>query len=378
LQRFSIENRRHGQAEENPSSYTLSCLVLDAFTLLTQAFNIAKTVDGEDDQDKATLLNDLAIEFAKVGLDQQAFQVIQAIDSERKASEAYDLASYYLKNAQYDKVQQVVEVMRQMGDLEWVNFTLSDLAQKYIEQKRYDEALKIANSLDVENQKMGASFSTGSESRSGKLGVLTYLASAYAKNGKQQKSNELFDTVFKLAKTADPSQMAEVAITYYETTGDLKRPIELVDQAWQKINQNKKLAIKEPGQVKFELDSIATSYSLLGQYEKTMQALFQARQLDKDRLDMLDRFGISDPSSSDGILSSAAIRLSYKGQFEEAIKFVNSIKSNKEKDKTFSTMAQNIAAIKHYEQAFQLINEISDVVERDRLTQLVSCAKEKQ
>lgn len=33
LQRFSINKRRHGPVEQNSSSYTLFCLVLDAFTL---------------------------------------------------------------------------------------------------------------------------------------------------------------------------------------------------------------------------------------------------------------------------------------------------------------------------------------------------------
>ncbi|UBF24202.1 tetratricopeptide repeat protein [Kovacikia minuta CCNUW1] len=348
-----------------------------ASKVLTQAFEIAKTID--DNQIKSDSLSNIAVGFATAGLDEQAFQVIQAIDADRRASESSELAQYYLENAKYDKVQQVIGVMRQLGDRFWVNTTLSNLAQAYIEKKRYDEALKIATSLEVENQQeqMSIGFSSSSESRSGKLGVLTYLAAEYAKNGEQQKSVELFDTVFNLAQSADSSQMAEVALTYYETTGDQQRATKLVDQALQKISLKKGTQTQELNQASFHLNSIAMVYSNMGQYEKTMQVIAQMQQSDSDDTVAFAQLSISNHSSGDSILSSAATNLSYKGQIEEAIKFASSMKSVREKDKTFSTMAQNLAAMKQYDQALRIAGKISEATERDRLTQVINCAKGK-
>ncbi len=337
-----------------------------ALEVLAQAFQAAQLLkDDEDGHSKAGVLNAIALGYAQAGDDRKAFEVLRTIVPDRRTNDLYDFRDYYLKHQQYDQVMQVVQVMREVKDEYGIESTLTELAHHYVETGKYDQAIQIANSfvINPQEQYTGASFSSTSESREGKLGILTHLATQYAKTGQKQKAVDLFKQILQMAKkTARPTELVEIAVTYQETIGDRPTAVALIDQALQSAKNS-----RSRGQ-DFILGIIAYGYGQMKQYDQAAKVIKLIRQSQPNEADSFH-------DSLGSTLSSIANIAADDGQFQQGLRFAGLIMVPEEKDSALITLAYQAGETKHYDQALQIAKLIHDRPERDRLIQTLQCAK---
>jgi tetratricopeptide (TPR) repeat protein len=342
-----------------------------ALAVLAQAFQVAQLIKEDDDnngENKASALKAIAVSYAQAGDDRQAFEVARTIAPDRRASEISELSDYYLQQQRYDQVMQVIQVMREVKDDFWVETTLTNLAHRYVETGKYDQAVQIANSFTTnrsERERTGIIFSSP-ESRSGKFGILTHLATQYAKTGDKPKAVDLFNQILAAAqKTATATELVEIAVTYQATIGDRPRSITLLDQAL-KLAKSSHTDLQD-----FILGIVADGYGQLKQYDQAAKVIKLIRQSQPNEA---DSFHDSLGSTLSTIASSAAD----DGQFQQALKFANMIRSPEEKDDMLKQLAIRVGEAKHYDQALQIAKLVRDRPERDRLIQTIQCAQSKQ
>lgn len=353
----------------------------EALTVLSQAAQFAEKLDAEQEgQERTDFLGDIAFQLAEIGQDEKAFQVIDKIDPDSRASRAADLADYYLKNQQYDRVNQVIQLMKAEGQHDWATHTLSNLAKQYIKLGQYDQAWAIANALENDSPRddQGATFTNIPEGRSGKLGVLTYLASEYASKGKRAKAVLLFDSILKLAKSsASPLDVAGIALTYYQAMGDRAQAVTLLDHA---LNQAQEETTPAQG---FILSRIAETYAAIGKGKKAIQVV-NALPVNQ---------GIPEYSRNEKMqaLVNIADTLQRNGAFQEALQVLRSIQPEKLNPVTarfgirqlglangkfnlLSEMTYRAINDKRYDLAVQAVEAMDEPSDRDRFTQSVRCS----
>ncbi len=372
--------------EQVALAYVQAAKKPEALTILSQAVQLAEKLDVEqENQERTDLLGDLAVDFVKIGQNEKAFQVIGKIEPASRPSKASELADYYLITKQYDRVMQVIQVMKAAGDRSWVIYTLSNLAEEYITLGQYDQALEIANSLDnrppFDQQSVG--FSNQPEGRSGKLGVLTYLASEYAKKGEKPKATALFDSILDLAKSsATPTELAEIALTYYHALGDRVKAVAILDQALNQVKQ------KPVGELQgFVLSRIAETYAAVGKVEKALQVV-DSLPIDSD---------IPERSAEEKAqtLVNIASTTYETGAFTEALQILRLIKPEKpdvvtissrfellgwtdEKSRLLTQMVYRSITNQQYDRAIQAAQAMDEPADRDRFIQTIQCGRRKQ
>jgi tetratricopeptide (TPR) repeat protein len=337
--------------------YNLNGQTQEALELLAQALPLAK--QSKDDQYKGEGIGAIALEYARAGQAEKALEILGMIDSDRRSSEADDLADYYLEQNNYAQFMKVVGIM---NDQETIGFTMSNLAQKYTDIGQYDQVLKIANSL-------------GKQGRARKFEILSNLALKYARNGDKQKALDLFDTVIKEAQqVGDANDFATIATTYYEAIGDRQKATLMIDQAWQKakiIDQNLRKTDQDLARpdADFNFGSVASAYSDIGAYDKTLQVIQQLRE--SQSLNGDQEFFIKH------VLTSSAQQSLKAGEFAKALQFVNAVQDTQEKEKTLKALAIQAVAAKQFEQAIQFAQAIADPGEQAQILQILECAKSK-
>lgn len=307
--------------------------------------------------------------------------MLAKIEPDARASEAFDLADYYLKNKQYDRVMQVVQVMKAVGDQDWTSYTLSKVAEQHITLGQYDRALKIANSLTNRSpfNRQSAGFDNDPKGRSGKLGVLTYLASEYAKKGETPKAIALFNSILNLAKSsATPIELAEIALTYYQAIGDRAKAVAILDQA---LNQAKQKS--DPNFQDFMLSRIAETYAAVGKVEKALQVV-NLLSIDREIPERSER-------EKAQTLTNIASILNENGAFKEALQILRSIKQEKldpvaidsriellgfadEKSRLLTQMIYQAVNAKQHDRAIQAAQTMDESSERDRFVQTIECS----
>ena len=358
----------------------------EALAVLSQAVQLAEKLDVEQErQERNDFLGSLAVQFVEIGQDEKAFQVIDKIEPDARASKASDLADYYLKNKQYDRVMQVVQVMKAAGDQDWVSRTLSNAAEQYITLGQYDRALEIANSLENRSPFKGqsAGFDSDPKGRSGKLGVLTYLASEYARKGEKPKVIALFNSILNLAKSsATPTEFAEIALTYYQAIGDRAKAVAILDQALNQVKQK-----PDPNFQDFALNRIAETYVAVGKVEKALQVV-NLLSIDREIPERSER-------EKAQTLANIANTLHENGAFKEALQILRSIKKEKldpvavgsriellgfadEKSRLLTQMIYQAVNNKQYDRAVQAAQAMDKPSERDRFIQTIKCSRRKR
>ncbi len=337
--------------------YNLDGQTQEALGLLAQALPLAK--QSKDDQSRGEGLGAIALEYGRAGQAEKALQILQMIDSDRRSSEADDLADYYLEQNNYAQFMKVVGIM---NDQETISNTMSNLARKYTDVGQYDQVLKIANSLS----KPG---------RARKFEILSNLALKYARDGDQQKALALFDTVIKEAQQiGDANDLAAIGMIYYEAIGDRQTATTIIAQALQKAKTVEQGLEKtnqdfDSNVADFTFGAVASAYSEIGEYDKAFQTIQQLREPQSMRGDK--EFFITH------VLTSSAQKSLAAGEFEKALQFVNAVKDNQEKEKTLKSLAIQAGAAKQFEQAFQFAQAIADPGDRAQILQILECAKSK-
>jgi tetratricopeptide (TPR) repeat protein len=372
--------------EQISLAYTKAGKKPEALTVLSQAVQFVEKMDVEQEsQERNDFLGSFAVQFVEIGQDEKAFQVIGKIEPFARASKAADLADYYLERKQYDRVMQVIQVMKAAGDQDRVSSTLSSLATHYITLGQYDRALEIANTLEDRSPWEGQSVGVtpDPEGRSGKLGVLTYLASEYAKKGEKAKAIALFDSVLNLAKSsATSTEWAEIALTYDQAIGDRVKAIMILDRALNQARQK-----PDPSFQDFILSRLAEIYATIGDVEKALQVV-NLVPIDPQNPEQ------SQQSKAETLVNIAST-LYEKGAFKEALPILRSIKQQEidpfrvysrfglsefEDPKTalLTQMIYQAVNDKQYDRAIQAAQAMDEPSERDRFIKTIDCSRSKR
>lgn len=334
-----------------------------AETLLNRILQLSKKFDDEKTQ--VNLAGEVAAQFAVLENHEKALQIVRSIYLDHQWNDTSELADYYLKSKQYDRVMQVVQLLQELKDEEQAEYILTRLAKAYTNDAEFDQTLKTAQLLKLPAFKgsQASSYSSDAEFRSGRLGVLTHLAVQYAKAGQRQKSVTLFNSLIREAeKIAHPVELLEVGESYYEAFKDQTRAAKIFDLALQKSSQKPYQESRN-----LVLSALVYSYSLIGQYQQAIQIANQMKEY---------KFGgVFDHSAA---LNQISLYLISDRKPEQAFQVAKTIKRVEERDTAFSTIAMQIANSQKYDEALDVAKMIQDQGERDRLTATFKCAKGKQ
>ena len=193
----------------------------------------------EDEQEKASILHNMASIYVQEGQVQQALNLFeQSLEIEertsavgKKAATLHQMAIIYVQQGEIEQAlnlfKQSLEITEGLNYLRGKAATLSQMANIYARQGEIEQALNLyQQSLEIEED---------TDDWLGQAGTLQQIASIYAQQGKVQKALKLFQQSLDIEEDIDDLQgkgqtLHSMAIIYVQQ-GEVQQALKLFQQS---------------------------------------------------------------------------------------------------------------------------------------------------
>lgn len=363
--------------------YGLLCLETNNLSAsneaLYEAFNIYKTVFGEDYSLNAALLSIVANNYSTLGDYLRAIEIgSKAVEINKKivgenhldyAKALNNLASYYSHLGDYAKAIEIatraLEIKKKLVGENHPEYatTLDNIAGYIANQGNYPRAIELCTqALKIRSSTLG-------QEHPDYAITLSNLANYYFYQGKYSKAFELGEKALKINKQIYGENHLSYATSlnniagYYAQMGDYNKAIELSTKV---LDIRKGILGENHPSCATPLNNIATYYSALGNYSKAIQYGTQALSIRKKVL------GESHPDYAKS-LSNIAHYYSCLGDYEKSIQLETQVLNIRQKSlgtdhpdyaTTLSNLAYDYACFNDYEKAIELASKALNIYEK--------------